>query len=234
MTRETVIAIDGPAGVGKSAVSSRLADALGYLFLDTGAIYRAVTLLALRCGVSPADGARVTSLAQKARISVVPPTVPNGRQYTVLLDGEDVTRDLFTGEVDASVSAVSAHPGVRAAVLPLQREAAQSHAVVAGRDIGTVVLPDAGLKVYLDASPEERAERRLRQLEERGLKADRDTVLREIRRRDRMDSEREVSPLRPAEDAVVIPTDELTLDDEVRMILDLYRERRGGQGRSAP
>lgn len=223
MPVSSVIAIDGPAGAGKSIVSSRLAAELGYLYLDTGAIYRAVTLLARRRGLSLDDEARLAELAAQADIKVVAGGPSDGRQYTVLVDGEDVTWSLFTPDVDAAVSRVSACPSVRQALLPLQRRLARRRAVVAGRDIGTVVLPNADLKIYLDASPEVRARRRHSQLKEQGVAADYDTILAGILSRDRLDSEREVAPLRPAPDAVIINTDDLSIEDELRIILELCR-----------
>ena len=221
MSRPSVIAIDGPAGVGKSVVSARLAAALGYVYLDTGAIYRAVTLLARRRGIPLDDEARLAELATGLQIRIVAPTVADGRQYTVLVDGEDVTWALFTADVDRSVSQVAAHPAVRQALLPVQREAAHGRVVVAGRDIGTVILPNADLKIYLDASPEVRAKRRCQQLAKRGEPADYAAVLADILRRDQLDSERAAAPLRSAPDAVVIDTDDLSLEEELRIILEL-------------
>lgn len=221
MARPSVIAIDGPAGVGKSVVSARLAAALGYLYLDTGAIYRAVTLLAMRRGVPLDDGEALAALARDTRLVILPPTAADGRQYTVLADGDDVTWELVTAEVDRHVSRVAAHPAVREAVLPIQREAARARVVVAGRDIGTVVLPNADLKIYLDAPPEVRARRRCAQLAERGQPADYQTVLAEIERRDGLDSTRATAPLRVAPDAVVIDTSDLTLEEELQTILRL-------------
>jgi cytidylate kinase len=180
---------------------------LGYLYFDTGVMYRAVTWAALTRGVDVHDEAAVTDLAERLRIDVLPPTVDDGRQYTVEADGVDVTWDLRTPAVDADVSTVSAYRGVRAAMVRQQRRvAAEGRVVMVGRDIGTVVLPDAELKIYLDASVEERARRRWQELRDRGEAADYEAVLEATRRRDRIDSQREISPLRVAEDAHVVDT----------------------------
>ena len=220
------IAIDGPAGVGKSVVSARVAAALGYVYLDTGALYRAVTLAALRRGVPLDDDARLGDLAENLRVEIMRPTVSDGRQYTVLLDGEDVTWQLPTPEVDRNVSRVSAQPRVRRALLGLQRALAQGGVVMAGRDIGTVVLPDADVKVFLTASAAVRARRRCNQLRSRGVAADYATVLSEIERRDGIDSSRAASPLRPAADAEIIDTDRMTLEEEIARIRELCERAR--------
>jgi CMP/dCMP kinase len=217
-SRGLTIAIDGPAGVGKSVISARLASALGYLFLDTGALYRAVTLAALRRNLPLDDGARLGDLATHLRLEMLRPTIGDGRQYTVRLDGEDVTWQLPTPEVDRSVSQVAAHPEVRRALLNMQRSLARGGVVMAGRDIGTVVLPSADVKVFLTASAAVRARRRCNQLRSRGTAADYATVLAEIERRDEIDSNRAVSPLRPAADAVIIDTDVMTIAEEIAAI----------------
>jgi cytidylate kinase len=184
-----------------------LAQRLGYLYFDTGVMYRAVTWAALSRGIPIGDEAEVMALAERLRIDVTPPTLDDGRQYTVLADGVDVTWAIRTPEVDANVSAVSAYPGVRRALVAQQRRvAAGGRVVMIGRDIGTVVLPDADLKLYLDASVEERARRRWREVQARGDEADYRLVLAAMRRRDEIDSSREVSPLRVADGAVVINT----------------------------
>lgn len=216
------IAIDGPAASGKSTIGHLLARRLSYLYFDTGVMYRAVTLAALRRGVPIDDEAAVTALAERVRIDVLRPTVDDGRQYTVLLDGEDVTWDLRTPEVDAHVSPVSAYPGVRQALLEQQRRiAANGRVVMTGRDIGTVVLPDAELKIYLDASAEVRARRRWLELRERGQDIPFEDVLASMQRRDQIDSGRAVAPLRAAPDAVVIDSTNMSIQDVVRYILDL-------------
>ena len=220
-----VIAIDGPAGAGKSVVSSRLAARLGWPLVDTGAIYRSVTMLALRAGLDQTDGDAIAALVAGMQMSVLPAPPEAPYEYTIVCAGEDVTPRLFTAEIDRAVSRVAALPAVRAAALPLQRGAVAGNAVVVGRDIGTVVFPDARLKVYLDASPEERASRRHRQLVERGTPTDLAVVLAEIRRRDEMDGGRSAAPLRVAADAVRVGTDGLAIDDVVSLLASLYEDR---------
>jgi CMP/dCMP kinase len=226
------IAIDGPAASGKSTVSELLARRLDYLYFDTGVMYRAVTWAALERGVPIEDEVAVTALAEHLRIDVVAPTVEDGRQYTVLADGADgasvdVAWAIRAPAVDANVSAVSAYPGVRKALVAQQRRvAAKGPVVMAGRDIGTVVLPDADLKIYLDASAEERARRRCQELQRRGEEADYEAVLASMRRRDEIDSSRAVSPLRAAEDAVVVDTTDLDIEEMLAEVERLVRERR--------
>ena len=217
------IAIDGPAASGKSTIGECLADRLDYLYFDTGVMYRAVTWAVLERGIDIEDEEAVTALAERLEIRVTDVTEHDGRQYTVLADGVDVTWALRSPEVDAHVSVVSAYSGVRQALVAKQRKiAADSAVVMVGRDIGTVVLPEADLKIYLDASVEERARRRWLEMEERGKHADYRDVLRSMRRRDRIDSHREVSPLRPAEDAVRIDTTrmdvEAVVDETERLV----------------
>ncbi len=217
-----VIAIDGPAAAGKSTVGRKVAAALGYPFLDTGAMYRAVTWTALHRGVDLSDEEALSELASSCRIDVGPPAPGSPEPSTITVDGEDVTARLRQPEVEAAVSLVSRVSGVRTALVNAQRDLAGRRPVVmAGRDIGTVVLPKADLKVYLDASPEERARRRCRELSDLGQDAAVEAVLKDLRRRDAIDSRRSVSPLRPAADAVVIDTDGLTLDEVVAAVLAL-------------
>jgi len=208
-----IIAIDGPAASGKSTLGRRLADALGYLFFDTGVMYRAVTWGALQRGIPITDEAAVTALAESAQIDVRPPSKEDGRPCDVLLDGVDVTWETRRPEVDANVSPVSAYPGVRRALTIQQRRIGlRGRVVMVGRDIGTVVLPEADLKVYLDASPEERARRRYLEIINRGETADYEQILAGVRKRDEIDSGRAVAPLRPAEDAVILDSDQLDAD----------------------
>jgi cytidylate kinase len=208
-----IIAIDGPAASGKSTLGHRLAQALGYLYFDTGVMYRAVTWLALNKGVEITDEAGITALAKGTQIDVMPPTVQDGRAYTVVVDGRDITWDIRTTEVERHVSPVSAYPGVRKALSAQQRRIGERGKVVmVGRDIGTVVLPEAELKIYLDASVEERARRRYAELLGRGESADYETILESMRRRDQIDSGRKVAPLRPAEDAHILCSDGLDAD----------------------
>lgn len=207
MTRPITIAIDGPAASGKSTIGGLLADFLGYVYFDTGVMYRAVTWVALQRGVAIEDEQALTALAQSLRIEVVRPTVDDGRQYTVLADGEDITWEIRHDDVNLGVSPVSTYPGVRTALVDQQRRIGHSGRIVmVGRDIGTVVLPDADLKIYLDATVEQRAQRRYLEMVERGEQADYASVLASVERRDEIDSGRALSPLRPADDAHIIDT----------------------------
>jgi cytidylate kinase len=221
------IAIDGPSGSGKSVLAQALARRLGYRYLDTGALYRAVALAALRQGVPIDDPAALSRLAESLVLRIEPPAPDDGRQYTVLLDDEDVTWALRTPEVERVVSAVAAVPGVRRALIAQQqRLAAGGGAVLAGRDIGTVVLPNAELKIYLDASPEVRARRRQQQLREQGIIQDYASVLADIHQRDQLDSTREAAPLRRAADAIEVRNETLTLDELVEYVMRLVEEQR--------
>lgn len=225
-----VVAIDGPAGTGKSTVSGRLADAVGAQCLDTGAMYRAVTLAVLRAGVDPADAAAVAKVAATAevRLELAAPGETGPGETVVYLDGEDVSRAIRTDEVNAAVSAVSAHRAVREKLVDLQREhAGGTLLVVEGRDVGTVVFPDAALKVFLTATPEARADRRHRQNLAAGRESVFIEVLDSVNRRDHLDSTREVSPLRQAGDAVLVDTSEMTLDDVVAALTALVETRIG-------
>lgn len=220
------IAIDGPAASGKSTVGEALAARLGYLYFDTGVMYRAVTWAALRRGVAVEDEVEVTALAKHLDIRVTEAAEDDGRQYTVLADGVDVTWAIRTPAVDANVSAVSTYRGVRRALVAKQRLlAADKPVVMVGRDIGTVVLPEADLKIYLDATVEERARRRWLEMEERGKKAEYRAVLDAMRRRDRIDSNRKISPLRAAEDAIRIDTTDLGIEEVVHRTEQLVREQ---------
>jgi cytidylate kinase len=220
--RPKVIAIDGPAAAGKSTVGRAVAQRLGYRYLDTGAMYRAVTWAALERGIPVDDEAAVTRLAESIEIDITPPMEEDGRQYTVYVDGQDVTWALRRPEVDAAVSKVAAYPGVRHALVAQQRRLADRGGVVmVGRDIGTVVLPQADLKIYLDASAEERARRRYQERRARGEPADYEEILRDMRRRDEMDSSREMAPLRPAEDAVIVNTDGLSVEQVIERVMQL-------------
>jgi cytidylate kinase len=220
--KPSTIAVDGPAASGKSTVGEFLARSLGYLYFDTGAMYRAVTWACLDHGIPTDDEAGVTALAEGLSIEITPATEGDGRQYTVLADGEDVTWSIRSPEVNAKVSQVSAYAGVRTELVRRQREIASSGAVVmAGRDIGTVVLPDADLKIYLDAGVEERAHRRWHELRMRGDEADLDEVLASLRRRDEIDSQRKLSPLRAAEDAYVLDTTNLSIKETQAKVAQL-------------
>lgn len=218
------IAIDGPVASGKSTAGSRVAAAIGWPFIDTGTMYRALTWLALRRGIAADDGPALSELARSTAMRVAPPP-PCSREYaTVTVDGEDATPYLRAPEVEQAVSAVSAHPEVRRQLVALQRTLVHhSPVVMAGRDIGTVVLPDAKLKVYLDASAETRAERRAAELARRGTPRLASAVLADTRSRDAQDSGRADSPLRAAADAVVLQTGGMSEDEVVEAILDLAR-----------
>ncbi len=219
--KPSTITIDGPAASGKSTIGELLAQEMGYLYFDTGVMYRAVTWIALKRGVPIEDEAAVTALAHRLHIDVTTPTVEDGRQYTVLADGEDVTWSIRRPEVDANVSPVSTYGGVREVMVRQQRRvAAGGRIVMVGRDIGSVVLPDADLKLYLDATVEERAKRRWRELRQRGRPAAYEEVLAMMRRRDDIDSHRAIAPLRVPTGAVVVDTTGLT----VAQVLSRVRE----------
>jgi CMP/dCMP kinase len=212
----STIAIDGPAGSGKSSVSFALAQRLGYLFVDTGAFYRAITLLALRAHEEPSDAERIAALARSTSLDMRGAQRSDGRQYTLLANGEDVTREIHSPQVDAHVSIVAANRGVRQAMLAAQRAlAARGRVIMAGRDIGTVVLPHADLKIYIDASLESRAERRLAQRVSDGEQADLTQIREGLRQRDTIDSQRDVAPLLRAPDAVYLDTTALSLEQSV-------------------
>jgi cytidylate kinase len=212
MAVANIIAIDGPAGSGKSTLGEMLANYLGYLYFDSGVMYRAVTWYALQNGIPVDDEEAITRLAGMLDIDVLPADRQNGRRYKVLVDNQDVTYAIRSPQVESNVSVVSAYPGVRQALSAQQRRVGlRGRVVMVGRDIGTVVLPEADLKVYLDASVEERARRRFNELQERQEPASLSAILESMRRRDRIDSTREVAPLRAAEDAIVMLTDGLEI-----------------------
>lgn len=217
------IAIDGPSGAGKSTLAKLVAEQLGFLYVDTGAIYRTVGLYACKKGVDPHDAAAVTSLLETIRIEMNHGA--DGLQH-MILNGEDVTEDIRQHAISAYASAVSAIPQVRSFLLEMQRSLARQHNVVMdGRDIGTVVLPDADVKLFLTASPEDRARRRYEELIERGQQADFATVLRDLEERDRNDSTRASAPLRQAEDALLVDTTGNTLNQSFELLLKTVKER---------
>jgi CMP/dCMP kinase len=221
-----IVAIDGPAGAGKSTVARAVAARLGAGYLDTGAMYRAVALLALREGIAPSDDARLAAAARSHPLRLRPE--PGGMGIEV--DGRDVSDEIRTAEVTGSVSEVSAHPGVREAITALQRQVlADGSWVCDGRDIGTTVWPSAELKVFLTASVSERARRRCAELAARGTPEPLDAVAAGIEERDRRDSTRATSPLRAAEDAVHLDTSDLTVAQVVDTICS-WAEARAGAG----
>ncbi|MBX5334279.1 (d)CMP kinase [Rhodococcus fascians] len=220
-----VVAMDGPSGTGKSSVSRRLASALEASYLDTGAMYRVATVWVLRSGVVPTDADAVAKAVAALPLEIGKDPLSE----TVLLDGEDVSGEIRGDAVTKAVSAVSAVPAVRELLVQMQRDLASSSTriVVEGRDIGTVVLPDADVKVFLTASPEARAERRNKQNIEQGRSDDYESVLADVQRRDHADSTRAVSPLRPAEDSVIVDTSELDLDGVIERLLLVVNDRSG-------
>lgn len=222
---EVVVAVDGPAGTGKSSVSRGLARELQARYLDTGAMYRIVTLAVLRAGIDPADQTAVGAAAEAAQLSVSY-AADEDRSY---LDGEDVSSEIRGDAVTQTVSAVSSVPAVRTRLVELQRSMARGpgSVVVEGRDIGTVVLPDADVKVFLTASAETRARRRNDQNVAAGLADDYAGVLADVRRRDHLDSTRAVSPLRAADDAVIVDTSEMTEAEVIAYLLRLVKQRNG-------
>jgi cytidylate kinase len=218
----TVVAIDGPAGAGKSSVARKTAEKLGFLYVDTGALYRAIGLYMLQNGVDPGDADTVIPLLKKITVSL---KYCDGEQR-VFLCGNDVSDQIRTDDVSMAASRVSAIPEVRSFLLSLQRDIAKENNVLMdGRDIGTVVLPDAQVKVFLTASTEERAKRRYLQLLHSGIKADYDEVLEDLKQRDYNDTHRTIAPLKPAPDAVVMDTTGQTLEQSVEQLIRLIQEK---------
>lgn len=217
------IAIDGPSGAGKSTLAKSVAAKLGYLYVDTGAIYRTIGYHVFSKGIDPKDEAAVS--AQLPDLQVELTYGGDGLQH-MLLNGQDVTREIRLPEISMYASAVSAHPGVRAYLLEMQRQLARTSSVIMdGRDIGTVVLPDAKVKVFLTASAEARARRRCLELEQRGTPEPFEKVLKEIQERDWNDSHRAVAPLRQAEDAVLLDTTELDFQQSEEALLKIIEEK---------
>lgn len=217
------VALDGPSGAGKSTMARQLAQALGYLYVDTGAIYRTLGLSALENGVDLADRDRITALLARVRIKLC--HGPDGLQH-MELDGRDVSEDIRLPQVSKAASVVSAIPEVRAFLLDMQRDlAAAGDVVMDGRDIGTVVLPNASVKIFLTASAQERANRRYQELLARGAKTDFDTVLRDIEQRDHSDTTRDTAPLRQAEDAVLVDTTGVSLDASLTILIETVRKK---------
>ena len=234
MSRPFIVAIDGPAGAGKSTASRLVAARLGFAMVDTGAIYRVVALAATRAGIALDDDARLAGLLPSVEIRFAPPSAPGAGQR-VLLGDEDVSTEIRTPAMSLGASKVSGRPVVRAGLLELQRrlalDAGNEGAVLEGRDIGTVVFPDADAKFFLTASPEERARRRHAELRAKGDPATFDEVLADQLRRDKQDSERAVAPLRPAADSLVVDTSGIPLPEVVeRLVVAVVARRRGAPG----
>ena len=217
------IAIDGPSGAGKSTLARAVAAELGFLYVDTGAIYRTVGCAARRRGIDPGDAAAIDALLGEIQVEMR--YGEDGLQH-MFLNGEDVTAEIRLPEISMYASRVSAIPAVRAFLMDMQRDMARNHNVIMdGRDIGTVVLPGADIKIFLTASPEDRAQRRCLELQERGTPQDYATILSEIHQRDENDSSRAVAPLRPAEDAVLVDTTGNTFQQSFALLLKMIRER---------
>ena len=215
------VAIDGPAGAGKSTIAKKVSSELGFIYVDTGAIYRAVGLACIKKGIDEGDSKAVKKLLEDIDIRIV---FFNGEQH-ILLNDEDVSGDIRTETVSMAASTVSAIPEVREFLLSLQRNFAKTDNVIMdGRDIGTVVLPNAQVKIFLTASSEVRAKRRVEQLAQKGESADYDTVLADIIKRDYNDSHREIAPLKPADNAFIVDTSDITLEESIRKIADIIKE----------
>ncbi len=219
------IAIDGPSGAGKSTLAKRLAQELGFLYVDTGAIYRTVGLAACRRGIDPSDGENVSEMLPELTISMG--YGEDGLQH-MFLDGEDVTTAIRENEISAVASKAASLPSVRDYLMEMQRQTAREHDVIMdGRDIGTVVLPQADLKIYLTAAPEARAERRYKELLARGQQAELKQVLQEVIERDRRDMGRKTAPLKQAKDAVLADTTGLDLEESFQLLLRMAQDRFG-------
>lgn len=218
------VAIDGPSGAGKSTLAKRLAGELGYIYVDTGAMYRTIGLFSLRNGTDPRDAAAVEELLPRIRLELAS---IDGTQH-IYLNGEDVSETIRQEQVGMAASAVAAHPAVRSFLLDLQRGMAQKQNVLMdGRDIGTVILPDAAVKIFLTASPEARAQRRMEELQDKGVRADYEKVLEDIRTRDYQDTHRETAPLRQAVDAVLVDTSELDFDQSFEALKKIIADKVG-------
>ncbi len=216
------IAIDGPAGAGKSTISKSAAKQLGFIYIDTGALYRTVGLAASRAGVEPVEGREVDDLLSKIKVEL---TFNDKGEQVVLLDGEDVSGLIRTPEASMMASKISAIPSVRAYLLDLQRDMAKKNNVIMdGRDIGTVILPDAKVKIFLTASPEARAERRYKELVEKGMDVKYEDILEDVKTRDYNDMHREIAPLKQADDAILADTTEIDLQGSIDLIVKIIKE----------
>ncbi len=222
MKQRSIIAVDGPAASGKSTVAQIVARKLGYLYFDTGLMYRAITWAAMENLIDMADEQAATLLAEQTTIEVQAASVDDGRPCDVLIGNTDITWEIRKPAVEANVSKIASYKGVRASLTAQQRKIGlRGNVVMVGRDIGTVVLPDADLKIYLDASPQERARRRYQELVSRGDAANFEEILAGVIERDRIDSNRAVAPLRAAPDAIVINSSEMAIDEVVDAIITL-------------
>ena len=220
------IAIDGPAGAGKSTISRSAAKRLGFIYIDTGALYRTVGLAATRANVEPKEGKEVDDLLTTIKVEL---SFNDKGEQIVLLNGEDVSGLISTPEASMTASAISAIPSVRAFLLDLQRDIAKTNNVIMdGRDIGTVVLPDAEVKIFLTATPEARAQRRYKELCEKGMDVKYEDILNDVITRDYNDSHREIAPLKQADDAVLADTTEVDLEGSIDLILSIIKEKTNG------
>ncbi|OJU13508.1 MAG: cytidylate kinase [Clostridiales bacterium 43-6] len=216
------IAIDGPAGAGKSTISRIVAGQLGFIYVDTGALYRAIGVYALNCGVNPKDTDAVASLLKNIEIKLK----FVDHEQRVILNGQDVSAHIRTAEASMAASDVSALPLVRTFLFELQQSMARgSNVVMDGRDIGTVVLPNAQIKIYLTASPEDRAQRRFSEMKQKGMEVTYEGVLKDLTERDYNDSNRAVAPLKPAQDSIIVDTTGNTLEQSVEALTALIREK---------
>lgn len=223
MNKHIAVAIDGPSGAGKSTIAKLCAEALGFLYVDTGAIYRTVGLAAREAGVDPKNAGAVEGLLPNIKIGMGHDK--RGLQR-MLLNGKDVTDEIRQPDISLYASTVSAIPAVRAFLLDMQRQLARENSVVMdGRDIGTVVLPAADVKIFLTASPEDRARRRYEELLQRGAKTSFEDVLRDLKKRDEDDATRKASPLRPANDAICVDTTGNTLEESFQLLCGMIEER---------
>ena len=218
------IALDGPAGAGKSSIARRAAKALGYIYVDTGALYRTVGLAAMRNNVEPKPSEELEHLLASIHVEL---TFNETGEQIVLLDGEDVSGEIRTSEASKMASNISAVPAVRAYLLDLQRDMAKTNNVIMdGRDIGTVVLPDAKVKIFLTASPEARAQRRYKEMVEKGMDVQYESVLKDVMERDYNDMHREIAPLKPAEGSITVDTTELDFEQSIDAVINVIKENR--------
>ena len=219
----TAVALDGPAGAGKSSIAKRAAKELGFIYVDTGALYRTIGLAASRAGVEPVDSPEVDALLEKITVEL---TFNDKGEQVVLLNGEDVSGEIRPPEASMTASKISAIPNVRAYLLDLQRDMAKTNDIIMdGRDIGTVVLPDAQVKIFLTASPEARAGRRYKELIEKGMSVKYEDILSDVIERDYNDTHRKTAPLKAAEDSVTVDTTELDFEQSVNAIISVIKEK---------